>query len=535
MKSYIKVKDILQRKHFENIEVIAGNEGISRLVKWVHIVEAPNVRNLLSGGELILSTGVAWKEKDHFISILEQFIEAQAAGLCIEMGTYTSSIPEEVIKIANQFQFPIILFHKEVAFVEITQDIHTFIINHQYNMISNLESYSQSLNKKLLTVEHYSDIPKFIQHFLQVQVIIVISNKEIQFTPNVTENERIKLLKMIEGKGSTTGSTYSIARIPINLLGDQYAELIITSKERELTDFDQLILDRTATALAQFFLRELYVEEQRRLEETEWMTSWLDGEQSEDSISEFLSYQVPSSKQKGGTVCLCKIDSFGQYSNVDLTYFKLNFRTIFEQRGFTTLSIEKRNMIIFIMLNERSVGTWKKRMEEGIERLLGTKLNVGKLFIGVGKYVEKLTCITVSYQTSLETLRIKERLSKQSHSYFYDDLHVFRLISLLNHHLDLSEYVLEYLGPIIKYDKMTNGKLLETLRAYLACNGSKQETAKQLYIVRQTLYHRLEKIEEILGHDFMNHEKRLVIEIMIMSYDFLLSSKPVDVQGVGEM
>jgi purine catabolism regulator len=69
----------------------------------------------------------------------------------------------------------------------------------------------------------------------------------------------------------------------------------------------------------------------------------------------------------------------------------------------------------------------------------------------------------------------------------------------------------------------------------LACNGSKQETAKQLYIVRQTLYHRLEKIEEILGHDFMNHEKRLVIEIMIMSYDFLLSSKPVDVQGVGEM
>lgn len=523
------MKDILQRKHFDSIEVIAGNEGLNRLVKWVHVVEAPNVGHLLKGGELILSTGVAWRETELFVSIIEQFIKAQVAGICIELGAYMTSIPERVIEIANQSQFPIILFHREVAFVEITHDIHTLLIHHQYNMMTELESYSQSLNKKLLAVEHYSEILKFIQQYLQVQVILVMNNQEFQFTPSVSENEKINLLKIIDGTGPLNWDIYySISRLPISLLGDHYAELVLLSKERELIEFDHLILDRTATALAQLFLRELYVEEKRKGEETEWMISWINGEQSEDSITEFLSYLAPTSKPKGAVTCLCKIDAGKKQTNVDLTYFKLYFRMIFEQRGFTVLSIEKRNMIIFILLNERSTSTWKKRMEEGIVRLLETELKIGKPILGVGKYIEKLTDLAGSYQSSMETMQIKDRLSKQSNHFFYDDLHIFRFISFLNRHLDLNEYILEYLGPVINYDKMTNSKLMETLKVYLACNGSKQETAKRLFIVRQTLYHRLEKLEELLGKDFMNPEKRLAIEFMIMSYDFFQTSKPLD-------
>ena len=133
----LKVADILNRNHFDKAIVIAGIEGLKRIVKWVHVVEVTNIRNLLNGDELILSTGVTWKDdKDLFISMIEQLIEHQAAGLCLEMGTYMSEIPEEVITIANQHQFPIIIFHKQVPFVEITQDIHSLIINRQYQKIT---------------------------------------------------------------------------------------------------------------------------------------------------------------------------------------------------------------------------------------------------------------------------------------------------------------------------------------------------------------------------------------------------------------
>jgi PucR family transcriptional regulator, purine catabolism regulatory protein len=63
--------------------------------------------------------------------------------------------------------------------------------------------------------------------------------------------------------------------------------------------------------------------------------------------------------------------------------------------------------------------------------------------------------------------------------------------------------------------------LMETLKIYLACNGSKKETAKKLFVVRQTLYHRIQKLETLLGSDFMNPEKRLAIEFMIKAYEYL--------------
>ena len=59
-------------------------------------------------------------------------------------------------------------------------------------MIADLEKYSQTLSKKLLTIDHYNEILKYIQHYLQVQVIIVFKNKDIQFIPNVLDQERKK-------------------------------------------------------------------------------------------------------------------------------------------------------------------------------------------------------------------------------------------------------------------------------------------------------------------------------------------------------
>jgi purine catabolism regulator len=111
--------------------------------------------------------------------------------------------------------------------------------------------------------------------------------------------------------------------------------------------------------------------------------------------------------------------------------------------------------------------------------------------------------------------------------YFYEDLHLYRLISLMSKHVNLKELAAEYLQPVIQYDQKYNGKLLETLKTYLECNGSKQEAASKLFIVRQTLYHRLQKLENILGEDFMDHEKRVAIEFMLLVQDYLAASQPM--------
>ncbi|WMX55925.1 PucR family transcriptional regulator ligand-binding domain-containing protein [Peribacillus sp. R9-11] len=529
MNTSITIEEILTRRHFNQTDIIAGSSGIKRQVKWVHCMEVTQISHLLNGNELILTTGLGWKDCDStFLSYLNQLIQCNAAGLCIEIGTRTMAIPKCAIDLADEHQFPIILFHQEVPFVEITQDIHSLIINKQYQMISNLENYSQQLNKNLLEIDHYESILKFLHNYLNVQVILIFNENDIASIPKIKKKITYQMLVEVNEEKRTLNKT--VLRQPIQVLGENYAELLICSSDRELTDFDSLILDRTATALAQHLLRELYIEEKKMSEESKWLTNWIEGEYSDEAIRERLSYIDPKMQLDGGIVCICKQHPRYNKSSTKLdgTYFKIMFRTVFEQYGFQIFSMEIHQHLVFILGDNRSSEDWKGRVTSALDRIMKMDVSgrnrMSLLTIGFGKHVQKLSEIYKSYETARETLLLQDTLPEENRSFFYQDLHMYRMISLINKHGNLEETVHEYLGPVIEYDKQNNGELMPTLKTYLACNGSKQETSKQLFIVRQTLYHRLEKLEKLLGSNFMRSDQRLGIEFMIFALDYLQNS-----------
>ena len=138
----LTVQDVLNRKHFDVAKVVAGKTGLSRVIKWIHIMEVTDVRHLINGNELILTTGVVLKDNEKgFLQFVQQLHELEVAGLCVELGAYIEMIPESVINLANQLEFPLIVFEKVVPFVEITQDLHTGIIHQQYDILKQLTDY----------------------------------------------------------------------------------------------------------------------------------------------------------------------------------------------------------------------------------------------------------------------------------------------------------------------------------------------------------------------------------------------------------
>ncbi|TYR82500.1 PucR family transcriptional regulator [Priestia megaterium] len=533
MKSYLTISEILTRKHFVHCEVIAGKSGLTNRVKWVHVMEVTRINELLKGNELILSTGVGWREDQELcLSFLKQLISCKASGLCIEIGTYTSKIPQAVIDIANHYDFPIILFHEEVPFVEITQDIHSLLINQHYLMISDLEHYSQQLNQLLLSVNDPREILQYLYQATGLLVALRLHNELTLFAPEIDLLNQQLLLRYIQN--SEDEKTKFMAH-SIQVLGENYAQLYVLSTNEVLTELELLTVDRTATALAQHFLRDLYVEEKKRVDETEWITKWLNGELSAIQIRDYLQEITSDAHIRGGVVVCCK---WKQTSKFDQTYLKLILRSIFEQEGFYLLILERKREVVFIVLNKRTCTTWRERLDQSLNRWMNrceleTVHNQLEIrLVGVGSYYQRIELMHKSYEAAKETIAIQEMLQKPNRIHFYNDLHMYRIISLVHEHQDLKEVVVEYLQPVIDYDEKFNAKLMETLKIYLACNGSKQETAKRLYVVRQTLYHRIEKLEKLLGSDFMEPEKRMAIEFMIMAYEYLFKMKKAEAVSV---
>ena len=205
----LSIDNILKRPHFQNARVIAGSNGVNRIVKWVHVFEVIEVRGNLKGGELVLSTGFGWKENDDlFITLLKQLIQRDVAGLCIELGSFINEIPDEAIELADKHDFPIVVFDKEVSFVEITQDLHSDLINQQYEIISNIEDYSQRLNKKLLTIDNYFEILKYLQQYINCHLIYISNDHKIVTVPTVREKEKNEMLASLDDFSSTSFQKY---------------------------------------------------------------------------------------------------------------------------------------------------------------------------------------------------------------------------------------------------------------------------------------------------------------------------------------
>ena len=110
--------------------VVAGSDRLDVPVRWVHTIEVTDdVARLLRGGELILSTGIALPESSAGLTTyVDELAVAGVAGLAIELGRrYSAALPSALVSAAASAALVLIEFRREVAFVEITEAVHTAI------------------------------------------------------------------------------------------------------------------------------------------------------------------------------------------------------------------------------------------------------------------------------------------------------------------------------------------------------------------------------------------------------------------------
>lgn len=524
----LTIKDILKRPLFRDAEVLASETALKRVVRWVHIMEVTQVGHLLNGKELILSTGIGWnKDETLSITFLEQLIDCGASGLCIEL-TYMKQPLEQMKELALRENFPLILFHKEVRYIDITQDLHTIFINRHHQMVSDLESLSSRFNQLLLSGNGLTSLLELLQEATHTQVALFPLETEAQFIPSLNKSKAEALYNnwMANKLSSTSEVKRRMAHRPILALDHLFADLIIYS-DKELTEFDVLALDRCSTAVAQEIMRTSYMEEKRRFKEDLWIIDWLSGQHTSKEVRDYIHSIKSSLKLNKGIVCLFEPEQIHfETQEFESAYIQKTMiaRSLFEKQGYYLLSTLFNKQIVYILLDQMNRASTMDTIMSTMQRLQKSeehqKLRLFSHRIGVGREVSDIAQIQKSYESAQETILIQKDIGPLKKP-FYSELHIYRIISSLKKTGQLPSFIEEYIGPVVQYDLEKNSQLIRTLKVYLLMSCSKQETAKELFIVRQTLYHRLDKIASLLGEDFILPEKRLAIELALHAYEYL--------------
>ncbi|MEB3204499.1 MAG: helix-turn-helix domain-containing protein [Candidatus Sericytochromatia bacterium] len=133
--------------------------------------------------------------------------------------------------------------------------------------------------------------------------------------------------------------------------------------------------------------------------------------------------------------------------------------------------------------------------------------------VGVGLAPGDLLALGRQHQEAVQALRIGRTLHGAGQVHCFDDMGVYRMLYQFAADRSPGAFLCEALSRLMAYDQQADKELVKTLGAFLDCNGNLTETSERLFIHRNTLKYRLERIRDITQVDLDTAETRLMLHI----------------------
>ncbi|MCE0762878.1 helix-turn-helix domain-containing protein [Pseudonocardia kujensis] len=162
---------------------------------------------------------------------------------------------------------------------------------------------------------------------------------------------------------------------------------------------------------------------------------------------------------------------------------------------------------------------WEALHRAVTDRLPGVAGSPGA--IGVGAVCHEPAGLARSFLEARRALTVRLGCGRPAGVTRYEDLGVYRVLTVDGDDGEVRGYVREWLGPLLDYDSTNGAELVRTVWQYLEQGGNYDATARALLIHRSTLRYRLRRIREISGLDLGAVDTRLNLHVAARAWHLL--------------
>jgi len=111
-----------------------------------------------------------------------------------------------------------------------------------------------------------------------------------------------------------------------------------------------------------------------------------------------------------------------------------------------------------------------------------------------------------------------QHLNREGGVTHFNDLGVYRYLYKIARMDDLRDMYQDQVGRIANYDRRKGTDLLDTLEIYLECAGNLTKTSNRLFVHRNTLIQRLERLQSLCEIDVQERANWLTLQVAIKVY-----------------
>jgi purine catabolism regulator len=525
-------------------EVVSAARHLDRVVRWVHIGEAPDIYRFLQGGELLLMVGMAFAERLDNETAQREYIRGLAAGglsgLMLELGRVFDEVPAAIVQEAERVGLPVIVLHRRTRYVEITQHVHSTIINHHYALLSKAEQVGRDFTQLVMSGAGVRRILQQLASIVDNPVVLEDSAHQIidvaPFDSPLAELlEGWEAHSRSEHDGEPAAGVQSARGerpcvwISIVMRGEVWGRIHVLELDTPIDEIDALALDRAAAALGLSLLAErdsLQLAEHAR---SALIADILEQHGSAQQVlhrARALGADLSGKRLAAMAVDLIELTAGGgELTEAECQEVRVQsvtrLRDAVQRAGGACLAALEGNRVLAV------VGVPEQRpiredldaigrdYFESMERVRGSGA-----VIGVSGST-RLDALPRAIDEARSAARSGARMRVDGRVCHYGDLGVNELLVQLADGPMLARFVEAQLQPLLDHDARRTVRLLPTLRTYIDHGGSKAESARALHLGRRSLYHRLDRISRLLGHDLDNPDARLRLTLALRGLDLL--------------
>ena len=508
--------------------VRAGAERLDNPIRWAHSGEVSNIAALLKGSELLLTTGMGIgagaADQRRFV---RRLAKRDVAGIVIELGQRFERLPDALVEEAQALQLPLIELRSEVPFVEVTEELHSHVLNRQLAVLRRGEELHRAFTSLMIEGAGVSEILAVLARTVANPVVLEKLGHGVLFTAThrTPAEEVLARYEAIEesARGGEDSELAIVRSVPA--AGERsWGLLAVLAVDSSIDEFDRVAVERAVALVGLALLRRdqetLLASRQRGNFLADVAAGAL---QERDAATRavalgfahrrgpLLALAVGSAALRDGRADLDMEDHWAPvWQAVRAGLDSHGVPAIVGTRGTdgdTLILLGMRSATKRVETVELTVDVLEAALREHVAGEQLPVIVAGAAVPGWGELPAALGEVSGLLGVA------RDAPARRWHDATVPDLDL--ALWHLRGDARIREFAQRMLAPVREYDRDHAHKLMPTLEA-LSSNGWRlTTTAAALYLNRRSLYPRIARLERLLGCSLSEIDSRFAIDMAL--------------------
>jgi DNA-binding PucR family transcriptional regulator len=515
-----------------DVRLLAGDAGLDVPVRWVHISELIDPTPWLSGGELLLTTGLALDGPERQRAYIATLADHGLAGLGLGTGFTHDVVPAALVDAAAEHEFPLFEVPYEVPFIALTEHAFTRLVNEQYALLQRSIAAQERLQRIVLGERGLEAIVGALANLIGGAALVFDGRGELQAQRTFRRalpaevvgalgHELRERARRGDGRGfapahpdqapGALALPVGSGELPRSASGAgggvPQAWLVAFKDSGGLAEIDRLILHQAVTVVALELLRRRVADSTERRLAGDVLSAVIAGELEGSELRRRLE---PFGL--GGRVTALVV-AVGEGASARACELALADALRGEAVSAMVATMHANpHFVVALMpgLLDDELFELCERALTRVAQALGAHVSGGAgRAVAAGRAREAYHEARCALEARAMGGDGNGRNGTATAVATYRDLGSFQLLLSLQDTDALRLFCDSLLGPIEHGEGHYGGELMRSLEAFIECNGQWEAAARRLYCHRHTLRYRIRKIQELTGRDLSSARDRI--------------------------